>query len=202
MIYCKLLLCSALLLNFCFFAFSLNVFLSFTWLMMFRKWAILSAWVVTWRNYVSSATHCEFVVLCALNIALYIFELFKTLDLCLFMIYFWDRTSWHTYRGPVQLCCYMFTVCTWLSAQKSLLSLILGQYDQSSQYIYLCLGVVGISTGVIALFFKGQRVKSRKNRVFFLYIMICTLVVHVLQLMEFVYKVTQMKIKICYELSE
>ena len=45
--------------------------------------------------------HCEFVVLCALNIALS--ELFKTLDLCLFTIYFWDRTSWHTYRGPVQL---------------------------------------------------------------------------------------------------
>ena len=57
---------------FCFFAFSLNVFLSFTWLMMFHKWAILSAWVVTWRNYVSSATHCESVVLCALNIAPYI----------------------------------------------------------------------------------------------------------------------------------
>ena len=55
---------------------------------------------VTWRNYVSSVTDCEFVVLCALNIAL--FELFKTLDLCLFTIYFWDRTSWHTYRGPVQ----------------------------------------------------------------------------------------------------
>ena len=49
----------------------------------------------------SSATHREFVVLCALNIAL--FELFKTLDLCLFTIYFWDRTSWHTYRGPVQI---------------------------------------------------------------------------------------------------
>ena len=45
MTYCKLLLCSALLLNFYFFAFSLNVFLSFTWLMMFHKWAILSAWV-------------------------------------------------------------------------------------------------------------------------------------------------------------
>ena len=45
MTYCKLLLCSALLLNFCFFAFSLNVSLSFTWLMMFHKWAILSAWV-------------------------------------------------------------------------------------------------------------------------------------------------------------
>ena len=45
MTYCKLLLCSALLLKFYFFAFSLNVFLSFNWLMMFHKWAILSAWV-------------------------------------------------------------------------------------------------------------------------------------------------------------
>ena len=45
MTYCKLLLCFALLLNFYFFAFSLNVFLSFNWLMMFHKWAILSAWV-------------------------------------------------------------------------------------------------------------------------------------------------------------
>ena len=45
MTYCKLLFCFALLLNFYFFAFSLNVFLSFNWLMMFHKWAILSAWV-------------------------------------------------------------------------------------------------------------------------------------------------------------
>ena len=45
MTYCKLLLCFALLLNFYFFAFSLNVFLSFNWLMMFHKWAMLSAWV-------------------------------------------------------------------------------------------------------------------------------------------------------------
>ena len=37
--------CFALLLNFYFFAFNLNVFLSFNWLMMFHKWAILSAWV-------------------------------------------------------------------------------------------------------------------------------------------------------------